>query len=223
VVRRIGSVCAGAFLLGYAGLLDGKRVTTHWNVSARLARQFPLAQVEQDQIYLQDGALYTSAGVSAGMDLALAMVEQDLGRKVALGVARELVLFIKRPGGQSQFSAHLAAQSSSHSPIGKVQEWVLDNLGAELTVDTLAERAGMSVRNFSRQFKADSGMTPADFVEGARLDQARRMLEGSAAPLKRVAAHSGFHDPNSLRRAFVRRLGITPSDYRERFRAAQEA
>jgi len=217
VVRRLGSVCSGAWLLAHAGLLDGRRVTTHWNISASLARRFEQVQVEHDQIYLRDGNLYTSAGVTAGMDLALALVEEDLGRNVALTVARELVMFIKRPGGQAQFSAHLVAQSAQRDPIRQVQEWVLENLEEDLTVDQLAAQAGMSVRNFSRAFKSDTGETPADFVEAARLDAARRMLEETASPLKRVAARSGFHDQNSLRRAFVRRLGVTPGDYRLRF------
>lgn len=219
-VRRLGSVCSGAFLLARAGLLDGKHVTTHWNSSARLARDFPKVHVEADQIYVRDGALYTSAGVSAGMDLALALVEEDLGREVALRTARELVMFLKRPGGQSQFSAHLAAQSSGRSAIREVQEWVLASLAEPLTVDDMAARAGMSTRNFSRQFKQDTGMTPADFVESARIDAARRLLEDTMNPLKRVAAWSGFGNPNGLRRAFQRRLGVTPGDYRTRFQKA---
>lgn len=221
-VRRLGSVCSGAWLLAHAGLLDGRRITTHWNISAALARRFERVQVEHDRIYLRDGNLYTSAGVTAGMDLALALVEEDLGRDVALAVARELVMFIKRPGGQSQFSAHLAAQTAQRNPIRQVQEWVLENLGQELSVEQLAAQAGMSVRNFSRAFKNDTGETPADFVESARLDAARRMLEETASPLKRIAARSGFNDQNSLRRAFVRRLGVTPGDYRSRF-SPQEA
>jgi transcriptional regulator GlxA family with amidase domain len=219
-VRRLGSVCSGAFLLARAGLLDGKHVTTHWNSSARLARDFPKVHVAADQIYVRDGSLYTSAGVSAGMDLALALVEEDFGREVALRTARELVMFLKRPGGQSQFSAHLAAQSSERSAIREVQEWVLASLAEPLTVDDMAARAGMSTRNFSRQFKQDTGMTPADFVEGARIDAARRLLEDTMNPLKRVAAWSGFGNPNGLRRAFQRRLGVTPGDYRTRFQKA---
>lgn len=216
-VRRLASVCSGAFLLAQAGLLDGRHVTTHWNASARLARNYPQVKVQADQIYVRDGSLYTSAGVSAGMDLALAMVEEDLGRKVALKVARELVMFLKRPGGQSQFSAHLAAQSSERNLIREVQAWVLEHLDRSLSVEELAVRAGMSTRNFSRQFKLDTGMTPAEFVENARLDSARRMLEETAASLKRIAARSGFSDQNGLRRAFLRRLGVSPSDYRSRF------
>ncbi|MYN08066.1 GlxA family transcriptional regulator [Pseudoduganella aquatica] len=216
-VRRLGSVCSGAFLLARAGLLDGKHVTTHWNSSAKLARKHPKVHVEADQIYVRDGTLYTSAGVSAGMDLALALVEEDLGRETALNTARELVMFLKRPGGQSQFSAHLAAQSSERSAIREVQEWVLASLAEPMSVDDMAARAGMSTRNFSRLFKQDTGMTPADFVEGARIDAARRLLEDTANPLKRVAAWSGFGNPNGLRRAFQRRLGVTPGDYRMRF------
>jgi transcriptional regulator GlxA family with amidase domain len=216
-VRRLGSVCSGALLLAMAGLLDGRHVTTHWNISAYLARRFPKVNMEHDRIYIRDGSLYTSAGVSAGLDLALALVEEDLGRETALKVARELVMFLKRPGGQSQFSAHLAAQTAERSSIRALQEWVLENLDQNLSVDRMAAQAGMSVRNFSRQFKNDTEMTPADFVESARIDAARRMLEDAPTPLKRVAARAGFHDPNSLRRAFVRRLGVTPGDYRSRF------
>lgn len=216
-VRRLGSICSGAFLLARAGLLDGKHVTTHWNSSALLARSHPLVHVEADQIYVRDGALYTSAGVSAGMDLALALVEEDFGREVALKTARELVMFLKRPGGQSQFSAHLAAQASERDGIREVQRWVLESLAEALSVDDMAARAGMSTRNFSRLFKQDTGMTPADFVENARIDAARRLLEDTMNPLKRVAAWSGFGNPNGLRRAFQRRLGVTPGDYRLRF------
>jgi transcriptional regulator GlxA family with amidase domain len=216
-VRRLGSVCTGTFALARAGLLDGRRVTTHWNSSERLARRYPLIRVEQDQIYIRDGSVYTSAGVSAGMDLALALVEEDLGREVAMKAARELVMFLKRPGGQSQFSAHLAAQTSERDGIRDVQAWVLEHLNQDLHVEQLAARAGMSVRTFTRQFKQDTGVTPADFVEGARIDAARRLLEDTANPLKRIAAWSGFGGPNGLRRAFMRRLGISPVDYRSRF------
>jgi transcriptional regulator GlxA family with amidase domain len=216
-VRRLGSVCTGTFALARAGLLDGRRVTTHWNSSERLARHYPLLRVEQDQIYIRDGSIYTSAGVSAGMDLALALVEEDLGREVAMKAARELVMFLKRPGGQSQFSSHLAAQTAERDSIRDVQAWVLENLNQDLHVEQLAGRAGMSVRTFTRQFKQDTGVTPADFVESARIDAARRLLEDTSNPLKRIAAWSGFGGPNGLRRAFMRRLGISPMDYRSRF------
>jgi len=215
--RRIGAVCTGAFVLAAAGLLDGRRATTHWNSTSKLTAMYPDIVVEPDHIYIKDGATYTSAGVTAGMDLALALVEEDLGRDVAMDVARELVMFLKRPGGQSQFSAHLVAQMADHSVIRNVQDWILGNLDQDLAVDILASRAGMSARNFARIFKRDTQSTPADFVEAARLDAARRMLEESPTPLKRVAAHCGFGEVNTLRRAFIRRLGISPAEYRRRF------
>ncbi|CAN7232026.1 HTH-type transcriptional regulator CdhR [compost metagenome] len=217
-VRRMGSVCSGAMVLAHAGLLDGRSVTTHWNTTDRLARLFPGVQVEPDRIYVKDGNLYTSAGVTAGLDLALALVEEDFGRAVALRVARELVMFLKRPGGQSQFSAHLAAQTAERNAIREVQGWVVENLAGNLSVEALAAHAGMSARNFARIFKQECKVTPADFVEAARIDAARRLLEGSRHPLKRVAALAGFSDPNNLRRAFLRRVGVAPSDYRRRFR-----
>ncbi|HZW19745.1 GlxA family transcriptional regulator [Noviherbaspirillum sp.] len=219
-VRRLGSVCSGAFILAKSGVLDGRRVTTHWNSSARLARSFPKVKVEADQIYVRDGSIYTSAGVTAGMDLALALVEEDFGRGVALKVAREFVMFLKRPGGQAQFSAHLAAQTAEKSVIRDVQVWILENLDQPLTVDQLAAHAGMSTRNFSRIFKHEAQTTPADYVEMARIDAARRLLEETNTPLKRVAAWCGFGDPNGLRRAFMRRLGVSPADYRRRFQDA---
>ena len=218
IIRRLCSVCSGAFLLAQAGLLDGRRVTTHWNISAKLAKTFPRVQVDQDQIYIKDGAVYTSAGITAGMDLALALVEEDFGRAIALKVAREFVMFLKRPGGQSQFSAHLIAQQSERTVLTDVQEWALSNISESLSVNELAKRTGMSVRNFSRSFKREIGMTPADFVEQARIDTARRRLEETAEPLKRIATLVGLNDTNSFRRAFSRRLGISPSDYRQRFK-----
>ena len=215
--RRTGSVCSGAFVLAHAGLLDGKRATTHWNSAERLAAQFPDITVEPDSIYVKDGSIYTSAGVTAGMDLALAMVEEDFGRGIALKVARELVMFLKRPGGQSQFSAPLAAQIAERSAIRDVQNWVLENLAKPLSVEQLADRAGMSVRNFARNFKRETQWTPAEFVERARLDTARRMVEETKQPMKRIASVAGFGDTNTLRRAFLRQLGVTPADYRRRF------
>ncbi|MEI6000751.1 GlxA family transcriptional regulator [Paraburkholderia bengalensis] len=217
-VRRLGSVCSGAFLLARAGLLTGRRATTHWNSAARLAKNYPNVRVEPDHIFVKDGPVYTSAGVTAGMDLALALVEEDHGRGVALRVARELVMFVKRPGGQSQYSLHLAAQVTERSPLRDIQESILNDLSADLSVEVLAGRAGMSVRNFSRMFKRETGTTPGDFVEIARVQAARRMLEESDTPLKKVAYLCGFSDQNSLRRAFIRRLGVTPIEYRQRFR-----
>jgi len=216
--RRYGSVCTGAFFLGAAGLLDGCNVTTHWQHAAELAEKFPAAKVVPDQIFVQDGSLWTSAGVTAGIDLTLRLIEDDHGRDVALSVARRLVVFLKRPGGQSQFGAHLAAQVATEGRIQAIQHWILDHLPLDLTVNTLASRAGMSVRNFSRVFQEEAGMTPGDFVEMARVDSARRLLEDTGKPLQRVASSCGFVNPDVMRRAFLRRIGTGPSEYRERFR-----
>lgn len=217
-VRRIGSVCSGAFVLAAAGILDGRRATTHWNAALQLAARYPQLHVEADQIFVKDGNVYTSAGVTAGMDLALALVEEDHGRELALRVARELVMFLKRPGGQSQFSVHLAAQAAERSAINEVQNFVLAHLSEELSVPVLARVAQMSARNFARVFKQETGGTPADFVEAARIDAARRRIEDSRVPLKTVAAECGFGNIDGMRRAFNRRLGINPVEYRHRFR-----
>jgi transcriptional regulator GlxA family with amidase domain len=216
--RRYGSVCTGAFFLGAAGLLDGKNATTHWQHAAELAERFPAAKIVPDLIYVQDGALYTSAGVTAGIDLALKLIEDDLGRDLALKVARRLVVFLKRPGGQSQFSAHLAAQMADEGKIRSLQHWILDHLSLDLTLNSLASRVAMSVRNFTRVFQTETGITPADFVEMARVDAARRLLEESDTPLQRVASRCGFASPDTMRRCFMRRIGTGPSNYRERFR-----
>lgn len=216
--RRYGSVCTGAFFLGAAGLLDGRNATTHWQHAAELAERFPAAKVVPDQIYVQDGNLYTSAGVTAGIDLALKLIEDDHGRDLALTVARRLVVFLKRPGGQSQFSAHLAAQMADDGKIRSLQRWILDHLSLDLPLDSLADRAAMSVRNFTRVFQGATGTTPAEFVEMARVDAARRLLEESETPLQRVASRCGFTSSDTMRRAFLRRIGIGPSDYRDRFR-----
>jgi transcriptional regulator GlxA family with amidase domain len=216
--RRHGSVCTGAFFLGAAGLLDGLNATTHWQHAAELAERFPAAKVVPDQIYVEDGALWTSAGVTAGIDLALKLIEDDHGRELALSVARRLVVFLKRPGGQSQFSAHLAAQIATEGRIQAVQHWILDHLPLDLTVNSLASRAGMSVRNFTRVFQQEAGITSTEFVEMARVDSARRMLEDTDTPLQRVASSCGFANPDTMRRAFLRRIDTGPSEYRERFR-----
>lgn len=216
--RRYGSVCTGAFFLGAAGLLDGCSVTTHWQHAGELAERFPAAKVVSDQIFVEDGPLWTSAGVTAGIDLALKLIEDDHGRDVALSVARRLVVFLKRPGGQSQFSAHLAAQVATEGRIQAIQNWTLDHLPLDLTVKTLAARAAMSVRHFTRVFQEEAGMTPGDFVEMARVDSARRLLEDTDKPLQRVASSCGFANPDVMRRAFLRRIGTGPSEYRERFR-----
>lgn len=216
-VRRYGSVCTGAFVLAAAGLLDGKRVATHWNSTARLASAYPKTRVEADAIHVKDGKLFTSAGVTAGMDLALAMVEEDHGRELALRVARELVMFLKRPGGQSQFSAHLEAQTAERSSVRELQEHVLANLRDDLSVPVLASRAGMSERSFARIFRSETGTTPADFVENARIDAARRLAEDSELPAKRLADAVGYANVDGFRRAFARRLGVSLVEYRRRF------
>jgi transcriptional regulator GlxA family with amidase domain len=216
-VRRLGSVCTGAFLLAEAGLLDGKRVATHWNSTERLAACFPALRVEADAIYVRDGNTYTSAGVTAGMDLALHLVEEDHGRDIALKVARKMVMFLKRPGGQSQFSAHLAAQTADKSVVREIQDYVLAHLGADLSVPALCQRAAMSERNFARVFRAATGVTPAAFVEAARIDEARRQVEASEVPIKKLADSLGYANVDGFRRAFARRLGVSPKDYRGRF------
>jgi transcriptional regulator GlxA family with amidase domain len=215
--RRYGAVCTGAFLLGAAGLLDNKHVTTHWQFAPALAEAFPSAIVEPDRIFVRDGPMFTSAGVTSGMDLALALVEEDLGRAAALAVARWLVMFLKRPGGQSQFSIQLATQTASRTPILEVQQWIRDNPQARLSVRELAQHAGMPERSFARVFRSQTGITPADFVEATRVDVARRLLEETHLPLKRVASASGFGSTEALRRAFLRQLGVRPTDYRSRF------
>lgn len=216
--RRFGSVCTGAFFLAAAGLLDGKSATTHWQHAAELAERFPAIDVVADRIFVQDGALHTSAGVTAGIDMALKLIEDDHGRELALTVARRLVVFLKRPGGQSQFSAHLAAQVSAEGRIQGVQHRILDHLSDDLSLTALAGHAAMSVRNFTRIFQSETGTTPADFVELARVDAARRMLEDTDTPLQRVAFRCGFASADTMRRAFRKRMGIGPNEYRERFR-----
>jgi len=216
-VRRYGSVCTGAFVLAATGLLEGKRVVTHWNSTARLAADYPGTCVEADAIYLKDGKLFTSAGVTAGMDLALAMIEEDHGRELALRVARGLVMFLKRPGGQSQFSAHLAAQTAERSGIRELLDYILANPKDDLSVPALASRAGMSERSFARVFRSETGTTPAEFVEKVRIDAARRLAEESDLPAKRLADAVGYANVDGFRRAFGRRLGVSLVEYRKRF------
>src|SRR5260370_21390401 len=222
-VRRYGSVCTGVFFLAAAGLVDGRRVTTHWECADKLRHDFPNLIVDENQIFMRDGALCTTAGVRAGMDLALALVEGDFGREPALIVARYMVMFLKRPCGQSQFSAHLAAQMSTKSQSQVAQEYVLENLSKDLSVDALALRAGMSTRNFSRVFRRELKYTPAAFVDAARIDAARRMLADTKTPPQRVARACGFGTVNSMRRVFVRNLRGSPHDYRKSFRTACSA
>jgi transcriptional regulator GlxA family with amidase domain len=219
-VRRLGSVCTGTFILAAAGLLDDTRATTHWAWCDALASMYPRVRVESDPIFVRDGRLCTSAGVTAGMDLALALVEEDFGRHVALGVARQLVMFLQRPGGQSQFSSQLAVQTADREPLREIVEWIADHLTGDLSVSALAERAAMSPRHFARVFAADLNTTPARFVEVQRVEAARRRLEESSDGVERIAATCGFGGAEVMRRAFVRTLRVSPSDYRSRFRSS---
>jgi len=219
-VTRLGSVCTGALVLGSAGLLDGKSATTHWGYVDTLRTLGHAIHVQPDSIYVRDGNLYTSAGVTAGMDMALAMVESDWGQPVALAVAQELVMFLKRPGGQSQFSSHLAAQFSEDDKLRELQLWILDHLDHDLSVAELAARVAMSERNFTRRFAAGVGASPAQYVAHARLEAARRRLEENNLRIAQVARRCGFGTEESMRRAFVAELGVSPSDYRERFRSS---
>jgi len=216
--ERIASVCTGTFILARAGLIDGRRVTTHWNVADVLAKMFPTLTVDADSIYVRDGHIWSSAGVTAGMDLALALVEEDCGRDVALSVARRHVLFMIRPGGQSQFSAQLVAQHAAKGKIGEVAQWVLDNVAADLSVPALAERAHMSERTLARAFVSETGLTPGRFVEVARVEAARRHLEETSDDTETIAWACGFSSAEQMRRAFHRRVGVSPADYRARFR-----
>ncbi len=216
-VRRLASVCTGAFLLAEAGLLRGRRATTHWVATTGLAQRYADLTVEPDALFVRDGHIYTSAGVTSGIDLALALVEDDLGHAVALQVARWLVVFLKRPGGQSQFSSHLAAQAAASGPLGDLPQWIVANLAADLSVERLAARAAISPRNFARIFRRETSQTPAKFVERARLDNARRCLEDGGLGLEEVASRSGFASAEQMRRTFRRHLRVVPIDYRKRF------
>jgi transcriptional regulator GlxA family with amidase domain len=218
--RRVASVCSGSFLLAEAGLLDGRRATTHWSVCSTLARRYPSITVEDDPIYVRDGDVWTSAGVTAGMDLALAMVADDLGRDVALEIARRFVLFLRRPGNQSQFSAPLAAQTADRDPLREVQRYVTEHPEADLSVERLAAMASFSPRHFARAFRDETGVTPARFVESVRLESARRRLEETDDAIDAVAAACGFGTTETMRRAFLRTLHVGPSEYRRRFAVA---
>lgn len=213
----VGSVCTGALILARAGLLDGRSATTHWSATEQLARAGPGITVRSDAIYVRDGNIYTSAGVTAGIDMALAIVEQDWGRMTALSVARVLVVFLNRPGGQSQFSDHLAAQFSEDDKVRRLQLWILDHLDEDLSVSRLAARVAMSSRNFSRRFTGTVRVTPAQYVANARLAAARRKLEENKLHIAQVAGRCGFGTEEAMRRAFSSALGITPTDYRRRF------
>jgi transcriptional regulator GlxA family with amidase domain len=217
-IRRVGSVCTGAMLLARAGLLDGRRATTHWNWCQTLIKRAPRARVERDPIFVRDENVYTSAGVTAGMDLALALVEEDHGSRLALQVARNLVLYLRRPGGQSQFSAALSLQLTDRKPLLELEAWVLDNLQKPLTVPLLAQRLAMSPRNFARVFTKEMKTTPAKFVERLRVEAARRRLEESHNSMETIADECGFGNVNSMRNVFQRTIKIAPGQYRRHFR-----
>lgn len=215
--RRLVSVCTGAFLLAEAGLLKGRRVTTHWMDVDRMAAEYPEVTVEPDAIYVRDGSIATSAGITAGIDLALALVEEDYGRKMALAIARRLVLYLKRPGGQSQFSSRLRSQMITGGPLAPLLAWLEKNAHQHVTVEDLAGRAAMSPRNFARVFLRETGMTPLKYLEQVRIERAKHLLEETSHPMEAIALESGFGSAEQLRRTFQRCLGITPRAYRERF------
>jgi transcriptional regulator GlxA family with amidase domain len=221
--RRVASVCTGAFVLAAAGLLDGRRATTHWSAARLLADGHPSIEVDDDPIYVRDGKYWTSAGVTAGIDLSLALVADDLGDDVAGEIARWLVMFVRRPGGQSQFSAHLAASAASHPPIRAVQDWLPAHLAEDLSVPVLARRAGMSPRHFARRFRDETGQTPAAHVETLRVEAAKRLLSADGAALAEVARACGFGTVETLHRVFRRATGTTPDRYRQHFAARARA
>lgn len=214
---RLVSVCTGAFVLAATGLLDGRRVTTHWAACASLARRYPGIEIDPEPIFVRDGRFYTSAGVTAGIDLALALVEDDHGRDAALTVARYLVMFLRRPANQTQFSEQLSAQLARREPIRDVQRWVCDNPGADLSVDTLAGRANLSPRQFTRAFTTEVGVTPGRYVDRVRLETARRLLEDTGDGVATIARRCGYGNPETMRRAFLRAVGVGPAEYRRRF------
>ncbi|MFC6746212.1 GlxA family transcriptional regulator [Methylobacterium persicinum] len=215
MAERTASVCSGAFLLAEAGLLDGRRAVTHWQRCAEFQGRYPAVRLDPDPIFVRDGEIWTSAGVTAGIDLALAMVEEDLGRPLALAVARQLVVFLKRPGGQAQFSDALTLQASDQT-FAELHAWIATHLGGDLALTTLAERAGMSLRTFCRRYRRGTGRTPSEGVELIRLERARQLLEEGAS-VTRTATRCGFRSTETMRRAFLRHLGVGPSAYRDRF------
>jgi transcriptional regulator GlxA family with amidase domain len=215
--RRLASVCSGAFILSRAGLLDGRAAVTHWAACEQLRRQHPRCRVEDDRIFVRDGQVWTSAGVSTGIDLALAMVEEDHGAQLALDIARWLVVYLRRPGGQSQFSAPLAAQMTQSEGLRDLLLWMTDHIDADLSVAALAQRANMSERTFARVFAAETNFTPAVYVERLRIDAARRSLEATKKSVKQIARACGFGTVETLHRAFKRSVGSTPLQYRARF------
>ncbi|GHI03186.1 AraC family transcriptional regulator [Streptomyces cellostaticus] len=218
--RRLVSVCTGSILLAAAGLLDGRRATTHWAHCDKLARDHPAVEVDPEPIYVRDGRVSTSAGVTSGIDLALALVEEDLDRDVALAVARHLVVFLRRPGNQAQFSAQLAAQTAQRAPLREVQQWITEHPAGDLTVESLAARARLSPRHFARAFREETGTTPGRYVDRVRLEHARRLLEDTSDGVEEISRASGYGTSESMRRAFLKALGTPPAEYRRRFHPA---
>lgn len=214
--RRIVSICNGAFILAAAGLLEGRRATTHWQYAGALAARYPGVQVEPDRIFVRDEHIYSSAGVTAGIDLALALIEQDCGSGVSLAVARALIVFLRRPGGQSQFSVNYSGASSEHSQLGGISDFVHSNLSADLSLARLARHAAMSERSLMRLFREELRTTPARYVEAARVEAARSLIESGSTSIQQVAHRCGFGSTDTLRRAFLRHLKIAPGDYRQR-------
>ncbi|KFF95969.1 AraC family transcriptional regulator [Streptomyces scabiei] len=218
--ERLVSVCTGAILLAEAGLLDGRRATTHWAYCDTLARHHPAIEVDPDPIFVRDGQVATSAGVTSGIDLALALVEEDIGREAALAIARHLVVFLRRPGNQAQFSAQLAAQTARREPLREVQQWITEHPGDDLSVEHLAARARLSPRHFARAFQAETGTTPGRYVDRVRLEHARRLLEDTTDGVEEISRTCGYGTSEAMRRAFVKTLATSPAEYRRRFRPA---
>ncbi|BES73197.1 helix-turn-helix domain-containing protein [Marinobacter nanhaiticus D15-8W] len=216
-IRRFATLCTGTFFLAETGLLNGRRATTHWRMSDRLEHRYPAIDVDVDAIFIQQDNLWTSAGVSAAIDLSLAFVERDCGHKLALEVARDLVIFLKRPGGQSQFSADLASQMPESSAVRRIQGWAMDNLETPFTLGEMADQASLSIRHLTRLFQKETGRSPMEFVERARLDKARRLLQDTDLPLKSIAFRCGFSSDDQFRRTFRKYLSVVPNDYRSRF------
>lgn len=216
-VRRLVSVCTGAFILAKGGLLEGKRVTTHWGFSKKMKEKYPYVNLEPDRIYIKDGKVWSSGGITSGIDLALALLEEDWGHKLAVAVAQYLVVFLKRPGGQSQYSAYLASEATNRRDIRELQAWIMEHPNADLRVEALAERLATSPRNFARIFLQETGVTPAKYVEMVRIDMVRHYLLESDVNINEAAQRAGFKDIETMRRTFLRHVGINPSEYRSRF------
>jgi transcriptional regulator GlxA family with amidase domain len=217
--RRVASICTGAFLLAEAGLLNGKQAVTHWSFCDRLAREYPKVVVRPEPIYLRDGSIYTSAGITAGIDLSLALVEEDHGHETALKIARFLIMFLVRPGGQAQYSHMLSRQAISSQPLRELQVWMLEHLREDLTIDPLAERIGMSARHFSRVCLRETGMNPGQFVDRMRVEAAQQIIDSSSRGLKEIAESCGFKSADAMRRTFLRVLGVTAAEYASRFKS----